>query len=118
LTKEKQQFCIATLRRASFRWKARGIAQKRYKVQVGEFSTGRPKYGYFCASCGVIEKHKDCVMDHIEPVVGPEGFTTLDDFAERLFCDESNFQNLCKPCHKLKSAAEAAARKEYRKKNK
>ena len=81
------------------------------------FKTGKKKYGYFCIECGVIGRHKDSVMDHCIPVVGKEGFTTLDDFAERLFCNEENWQNMCKPCHKLKSNEETAARKEHRKLN-
>jgi 5-methylcytosine-specific restriction endonuclease McrA len=112
--KKKQQFCVATLRRSSFRWKTRAEAQKKFKVQIGTFKTGRPKYGWYCNYCGIIDKQKNCKMDHIIPVVGPEGFTTLDDFADRLLCDVDNWQNLCKPCHDEKSKQESDARKEYR----
>jgi 5-methylcytosine-specific restriction endonuclease McrA len=112
--RHKRNFCIAALRRGSLKWKPRYTAQAKYKVQIGNFSTGRPKYGWFCEVCGVIEKKKDCQMDHRIPVIGPEGFTTLDEYADRLFCDESNLSNLCKPCHKEKSKIETAERKAYR----
>ena len=116
--KKKFAFCVATLRRASFRWKSRAEAQKRFKVQIGEFKTGRPKYGWFCNSCGVIDKQKNCKMDHIIPVAGEEGYTTLDEFADRLLCDVDGWQNLCKECHDDKSKQETRLRKEYRQRNK
>ncbi|MCP4341276.1 MAG: hypothetical protein GY799_20925 [Desulfobulbaceae bacterium] len=37
---------------------------------------------------------------------------------ERLFCEESNFQLLCKACHKVKSKAELGDRVRWRRKEK
>lgn len=118
MDKAKFNFCVSTLRRASFRWRTRAEAQKRFKVQIGEFSTGRPKYGWYCNHCGLISPQKDCKMDHIIPVAGPEGYTTLDEFADRLLCEVEGWQNLCFLCHQEKTNKETAARKEYREKNK
>lgn len=110
-----KNFVINTLRRASFRWKPRGESEKKFKIQIGEFKTGRPKYGYYCAICGEINKKKDTSTDHIDPVIPVEGFSGFDDYIERLFCDESNFQVICKECHNTKTKSETQARKEYRK---
>ena len=46
-------------------------------------------------------------MDHIDPVVNPEtGFTTFDDYIERMFCGVAGFQVLCKSCHDAKTYLE------------
>jgi len=113
--KKLRQFIINTLRRASFRWKPRGEAKKRYKVKIGEYSTGRAKYGYTCADCKEVFKSKDVKVDHIEPVVNPlTGFTNFDDYVMRMFCEEHLMQVLCDSCHKKKSFCESQFRKRIR----
>jgi hypothetical protein len=42
------------------------------------------------------------------------GWTTLDDFANRLLCDESGFQAICNECHDIKSIGENKVRKQTR----
>ena len=112
---KKKTFLINTLRRASFRWKPKGEAEKKFKVPIGEFKTGRIKYGYKCAKCGEINKKKDTNTDHIIPVVPLEGWDSLDGFADRLLCDEDGYQVLCVPCHDTKTAWEKSERLKFRK---
>ena len=46
-------------------------------------------------------------VDHIKPVVDPKkGFTTWDDFIDRLFCEKKNLQALCRGCHAKKTKEE------------
>jgi hypothetical protein len=45
-------------------------------------------------------------VDHIQPVVGPEGFIDWNTFHKRLWCDKSNLQRLCKTCHDEKTNKE------------
>ena len=106
-----KSFIINTLRRASFRWKPRGNAKKRYKVKVGEYGTGRAKYGYKCAACEGIFKSGDVKMDHIDPAVPLDGWQGFDVFIERMFCDEDGFQCLCSGCHDEKTGIEREERK-------
>lgn len=109
-------FIINTLRRASFRHKPRGEAKKRFKVKVGEFSTGRAKYGYRCIDCEEVFKSKEIKMDHIDAVVDPiHGFTGFDDYVERMFCDEDGFASLCPADHDKKTAIEKDYRVKFRK---
>jgi hypothetical protein len=55
---------------------------------------------------------KNVFVDHKVPVVDTEeGFKGWDVFIERLFCEESNLEVLCKSCHDTKSAEEREERK-------
>ncbi len=63
------------------------------------------KYEYTCAKC---KKNFEKVMvDHIDPVVDPKvGFVDWNTYIERMFCDSSNIQVLCRECHAKKTKAE------------
>ena len=104
----KKAFIIHTLRKASYRWPARNECLKNSKK-------GRNQY--LCKQCPDIRIYgrKDVQVDHIEPIVRLTGFVSFDDFIERLFCDVSGLQLLCKRHHKEKTDAEREIRKRYRK---
>ncbi len=107
---QKKAYIIATLRRASYRWKPRTEVMKKARVSRGM---------YKCAECLEIVGRKQIQMDHIQAAVDPVvGWVSVDEFADRLLVDESGWQALCKPCHKTKSSAEAAIRKATRAANK
>ena len=74
-------------------------------------SSGRQAKHYKCAKCKKLYTSTNVQVDHIIPVVGPEGFTTWDAFIARLFCSVENLQVLCKKCHLKKSAQERKGRK-------
>lgn len=100
-------FAVNLLRKGTFKWKPRGEAKKLFKVKVGEFSTGRAKYGYKCNDCEEVFMSKEVKMDHIRPVVDPiDGFQGFDTYIERMFCDVGNFQSMCSACHDDKTAWE------------
>lgn len=108
----RKTFCIATLRRASYRWPPRNEARNKAKV-------GRNQY--ICAECGPNIKYgkKDTQLDHINPIIPVEtGWQGLDMFAERLLCEAEGFQLLCRMHHDLKTSHEKELRKYYRKLNK
>jgi 5-methylcytosine-specific restriction endonuclease McrA len=74
--------------------------------------TNRVGSHYKCASCNKVFPTKDVQVDHINPIVDPnEGFISWDIFINNLFCEASNLQVLCKPCHKLKTLTENKERK-------
>ncbi len=103
-----KSFIVNTLRRASFRWPGRGEAMRAARVDRGQ---------YQCAKCGPGKTYntKEIKMDHIIPVVDPEkGFTTWEDFINRMFCDANGYQALCNTCHDEKTDAEDAVRKQTR----
>jgi hypothetical protein len=55
-------------------------------------------------------------MDHIEPIVGEKGFTTWDDYINRMFVEESGWQAICRTCHTAKTNEEAQTRRSFKKK--
>lgn len=81
---------------------------------------------YKCDECGqevpptVFDEEKrkrvkNIFVDHIEPIIDPAiGFTTWDECIERMFCDSSNLQLLCKQCHSAKSQEEIEVVKKRR----
>jgi len=64
---------------------------------------------YICAKCNKTFSGRDVQIDHIEPVIPigtPKKEMSLMQFYDRLYCDISNLQVLCKPCHVSKSVDE------------
>jgi 5-methylcytosine-specific restriction endonuclease McrA len=69
---------------------------------------------YKCACCKKEFVAADVQVDHIQPVVNPKtGFTTWEEYINNMFCEKSNLQVLCKPCHSVKTQEEKEERKEY-----
>lgn len=99
-------FVISSLRRASYRYPPREEARRAVKVDRNQ---------YRCEMCGGVFKRKDTKIDHKIPVVPLSGWVSFDSFIERLFCEVSGFQVLCKADHDKKTKEENAIRKSYRK---
>ena len=83
---------------------------------VGEYGinpkTGRKIKQHRCALCRGLFMQTELKADHIVPVVGPEGFTTWDDFIARLFTEAEGFQAICHECHDRKTGEERETRRE------
>ena len=108
MEQKKKTFAINSLRRASYRWPGRWMAEKESKI-------GRNQY--VCNMCKGTFGKKDTALDHIIPVVDPQkGFTNFDDYIDRLFCEKEGFQRLCNLCHDKKTQEENGVRKESRRK--
>jgi hypothetical protein len=61
------------------------------------------KNQYKCNDCQNIFSKKQVNVDHQYPI---GHWNSLDDFAEKLFCDNSLLQILCIDCHQFKSRKE------------
>jgi hypothetical protein len=66
-----------------------------------------------CEVCGSWVSSTKIAIDHIDPVVPPEGFPAHFDlwdritlFLKRLWCDKSNLQRICDECHDKKTYSE------------
>lgn len=101
---KRKQFVTSSLRRASLRWYARSECIKSARVERGL---------YKCAMCEGLFKQREIDIDHIKPVVSLQGFTTWDDFINRLLCKPEELQAICKVCHLSKSLIEDATRASF-----
>jgi 5-methylcytosine-specific restriction endonuclease McrA len=110
MSPDLKAFVIRILRSGSYKWPARNEALKASRVQRGL---------YKCASCQLVFKKQEVHLDHIDPVIDVKtGFTNFEEYINRLYCDVSGYQVICKTCHSAKTLTENHLRKEYRKINK
>lgn len=107
-----KSFITSVLRAGSRKWppKYNTLNSACVGQKINEKS-GRLAKHYKCKKCKQDFPAKDVTVDHIKPVVGPEGFVSWDLFIERLFCPEKNLQVLCKSCHSIKTKKETTKRK-------
>lgn len=96
-----RSFIKGGLRSVSVRWPPRYKCLDDAKVgkRINK-SSGRLAEHYKCAKCLDIFPAKEVEVNHIVPVVPLTGFTTWDETVERLFCEQSGLEVVCKPCHK------------------
>lgn len=106
-------FITSVLRGGYRRWPPKYETLK--EAQVGKKTnkeTKRVAMHYKCNKCKKDYPAKAVQVDHIKPVVDIKtGFTTWDDFIERLYCGKDNLQVLCKLCHDVKTKKEKKQRK-------
>jgi 5-methylcytosine-specific restriction endonuclease McrA len=106
-------FIKSLLRKGTQRWGPKNSVLKEARVAKGT---------YLCAGCNQevpltvkvgTKRTRNVFVDHKVPIVDPTlGFTTWDDYIERMFCEADNLQLLCKACHDTKSADERAQARE------
>lgn len=93
--------------------------QRKWKPMQDCIKNARTRRGFYhCAECEQEvpatfihptsgRRTKNIIADHIEPVIDPAvGFTTWDEFIERLFVEDEHWQALCWSCHKIKTSEE------------
>lgn len=96
---------ISALRGA--RWPAKYECVNAAYVEDGvNQKTGRKCKLHRCEKCQELFPKNGIQADHVNPVVGPEGFISWDVYVERMFCGPEGFQALCKDCHADKTLME------------
>jgi 5-methylcytosine-specific restriction endonuclease McrA len=101
-------FIKSTLRSGSQRWppKYKALSAAKQGKRINQ-ATGRLAEHYKCKACGNDFPASYVQVDHISPVINPSiGFTNWDDVIKGMFCEQDNFQILCKDCHRDKTNAE------------
>jgi hypothetical protein len=93
---------MSALRRASRFWTPARDCLSKARVYRGI---------YKCNLCSTHVGPKEIKVDHIEPVIPIEGFVDWNDVINRLFCEESGYQAICKTCHDAKTLAENELRR-------
>lgn len=103
------------LRNKSRFWKPKMNAkQKARRPYTGP--NKRQKFEYQCAICTKWFPEKNIEMDHLIEAGALNCSADLPAFVDNLFCEESGYQCVCKPCHKIKSQAYLAAKKKLKNK--
>ncbi len=107
-----KSFITTVLRGGMRRWPPKWeVLQSAYVERRKNPASGKLAKFYQCSSCKSDYTSTQVQVDHIEPAVDPiKGFTTWDEFIERLFVPATGMQVLCKPCHKIKTKKETKAR--------
>jgi len=103
-----RSFIVSALRKCSSRWGPRTQCKKaaRHREKLPN-ATGRLVFHSRCAHCMALIPETLSVVDHIFPVVDPAiGFTTFDEYIERMYCEQEGFQVLCQNCHSEKTEGE------------
>ena len=95
--KFRHNFCMLSLRRATYRWAFGHIAMARQRLERGL---------YQCESCKGSFGPKEINKDHIEPVIPVTGFKSWDETIERMFAKSDGYQILCLMCHDAKTLVE------------
>lgn len=110
-----KSFIVGNLRRATVKWKPISDCLKEARTRRGFYRCACCKEEVPASIKDGRKRVKNIHVDHIEPAVDPaKGFTTWDDFINRLFCESDNLQALCKACHDVKSQEEKEIAKERR----
>ena len=108
---KRHSFIVSVLRAGTRRWPAKYEAlAEAYVGQKINVKTGRLCKHYRCAIKGEDFPSSEVSVDHIEPVITKEGFTTWDSFINRLFCGKENLQVLSKEAHDKKTKQEREER--------
>ncbi len=107
-------FIRSTLRNASRWWKP--ISQcKQNSRRAYKGNKPLQKWEYLCNHCGGYFMDKEVQIDHIIDAGTLTEAEDLPGFVERLFCEVSGFQTLCKPCHQIKTNEVRDAKKSAKK---
>lgn len=118
LTIKDMQLLKGAIRRAFSRSELRKTILLKNRIDHSDLDRPRVKKWSYCAECGSVMPEYLMQIDHIEPLqpVGVELVNmTMDDLVNRAWCQETNLQVLCKPCHNIKSKLENAERRRLKK---
>ena len=104
---------VSLLRRGTMKFPPRNEALRAAKTEKKiNASSGRLAQHYRCAGCKEEFPAKGVCVDHIQPVIDPNGsFVDWNTYIERMFCPVDKLQVLCSSCHDLKSSKERIKRK-------
>ena len=94
------------------------LAQEVREKALSEEKGVRGGKRFNCNVCGKSYPTAQVFVDHIEPLIeiGKNYYEyTLEEIYQRMFCDISNLQLICKECHHDKSQNENKGRKEAKK---
>jgi len=121
ITQKERGLLKGALRRVFSRSELRKAALDRVSITFNHPDRPRVTKWGFCERCGVIDASYKLEVDHLNPVIplySSLSETTLDELADRIWCEIEQLNVLCESCHKEKTSAEAALRNQFKKEQK
>lgn len=118
ITAKERGLLKGAIRRVFSRSELHERVLARYRIEHEDPNRPRCKKWVWCASCGCVVPQWTADVDHVDPVVPVDSTTaemSLDEIADRAWCDEQRLQVLCEMCHDAKSKFENALRRTARK---
>lgn len=110
-------FIKSALRSASMRWPPKSAAKKEARTKRGWYQcAGYKRRAHEVPATlppppGRKRRIDNAVVDHIIPVIGPEGFVSWDETISRMFVEKGGLQILCHECHSRKTQEEREDRR-------
>lgn len=99
------------LRSGSLKYASRYAALAKAKHPKPAGTEGRHRVEFRCAHCKGSFEGKKVEVDHIVRAGSLRSYDDLAGFVERLYCESSGLQVLCKPCHQIKTNKDREASK-------
>lgn len=122
ITKKEQGLLKGAIRRVFGRSELRRRVIDSYVIKDHFDPTRkRVKYWIKCTDCGKLEAKTLIQLDHVSPVIPIDRSfeeMSLDEVVDRQWCEDSNLQPKCKPCHNTKTMAENKERRAIKKEKK
>lgn len=118
ITPKDRGLIKGAMRRAFARSELHEAVITRITVDHSDPRNPRCKNWGYCELCGVVQPRWKIQVDHIQPVVPIDShfeYMSLDEAANRMWCDPGNLQGICEPCHDVKTASEKEARAPFKK---
>jgi 5-methylcytosine-specific restriction endonuclease McrA len=106
------------IRRLFSRSETRKAALAKSAVDYSDNLRPRVKKWSQCPECLNFTPTYLMEVDHVFPIIAVHetlDVLSWDQVVDRIFCDPNNLRALCKGCHKIKTKAENAERRKYRK---
>lgn len=119
ITKKEQSLLKGAMRRVFGRSDLRRKVIDSYIVQgYSDPKRKKVKYWIKCQECGTMEAKSNIQLDHLEPVIPIDRSfedMSLDEVADRMWCEEKNFSPKCHECHHKKTGLENKERRRLKK---
>lgn len=113
-----QSFIKSALRAATLKWPPKFNVKKQARKERGIYlCAGYNRDEHLVPASlpppdGKKRRIDNAIVDHIIPVVPPEGIRTWDEVIDRMFCNTDGLQLLCHECHTNKTFDERLIRNE------
>jgi len=117
ITPKERNLIKGALRRVFARSDLHRQVVDRTRVDYKDLMRPRVKKWSKCEQCKLFTPTYQITVDHIDPIIPTDNAfenMLVDDVINRLWCNITNLQGLCEPCHDQKTAKERVERKTHK----